>query len=186
MNNRHHHCRHVSGFTLVELLVVVFLIGLISGFALLSVNSRGDDREVTEELKRLRYKLTLASEEAVVQGQPVGVYYEGGGYHFLTYQKGLWSEVTQSKALKSEALSRQWQLELRLGGKRIPLTADADETEKDADAASQPAPQVVFYPSGEVDVFDLWVVSQDKQPKFRIWYREDGVIALDSVTDNDY
>ncbi len=183
---------HSAGFTLIELLVVIFLIGLIGSFALLSVNSLGDEREMSEELKRLQYKLLLASEEAIVQGLPMGVYFEEERYRFLTVNDGQWSELGGNNALKSEFLSNGWQFELRLGQKTVSLQTSEDATNelesdtKAQDVPLQPVPQTIFYSSGEIDPFDLVILNSDNVAKYRLWYSEDGVFSLESMGANAY
>ena len=168
--------RWSAGFTLIELLVVVFLIGLISGFALLSISSLGDDREIEGQLKRLQYQLKLASEEAVIQGRPIGVQFDEGRYLFLIAGKSQWLELKNNKALRVHDLLHDWKLELRLSGKRIPLVNASDD-----DSQAKLIPHIIFFSSGEVEPFELLIVDLDNTPKFRISYGEDGVIALMSM-----
>jgi len=173
--------RQLQGFTLIELLVVVFLIGLISGFAVLSVSSRGEGREITEELKQLQYRLNLAIEESVIQGRPLGVKFEEGEYEFLITHLAKWSEVSDNRALRQHSLLYGWRFELRLGSKKIPLQVPEIEGEP-----ADPVPQIVFYSSGEVDPFELVVIDSENSPKYRIWYGEDGVITLEPIEPDQY
>ena len=168
--------RWSAGFTLIELLVVVFLIGLISGFALLSISSLGDDREIEWQLKRLQYQLKLASEDAVIQGRPIGVQFDEGRYLFLIAGRSQWLELENNKALRVQDLLQDWKFELRLSGKKIPLVKTVD-----GDSQAKLTPQIIFFSSGEVEPFELLIVDLDNTLKFRISYGEDGVIALMSM-----
>jgi len=176
MNLNNCQVRRSAGFTLIELLVVVFLIGLISGFAVLSVSTLGDDRGVEGQLKRLQYQLSLAIEEAVVQGRPVGVLFNERRHLFLVADKSQWSELENNKQFLAQDLQDGWKFELRLSGKAISFVNSDGNDSKD-----QPIPQVVFFSSGEVEPFELLIVDLNNAPKFRIWYGDDGVIALASV-----
>jgi general secretion pathway protein H len=57
--------RKSSGFTLLELLVALVLIGIILSFAVFTVDS-GEDRRIREEANRFFYLLKLAQEEAIL------------------------------------------------------------------------------------------------------------------------
>lgn len=167
----------LGGFTLIELLVVVFLIGLISGFAVLSVSSRGDSREIEEQIRVLQYQLIMASEESVIQGRPVGVQFEQGKYAFLIAGKSKWLELDDGKVFKPRELLRDWKFELLLGSETItlknPEVVDSPEAEL--------TPQIIFYSSGEIDPFELMIMDENHTPKYRIRYGDNGVIALESM-----
>ncbi len=108
-----------SGFTLIELLVVVFLIGLVSGFAVLSIHSRGDNREIFEELQRFRHRLTLAGSEAVIQGRPIGVQLDEKRYQFLLAGQTEWQELNDIEALQPQELPPEWKIEPLLGSREV-------------------------------------------------------------------
>lgn len=175
--------RHSAGFTLIELLVVVFLIGLISGFAVLSINSRGDDREILEQLKRFQYQLVLAEEEAVIRNRPIGVRLDEGGYRFLIAGRSQWEELEDVRALQPEEFSLEWKLELQVGGREVSLNDEnAEDAISENDGQSgQPPPQIIFFSSGEIDPFELQVMDQDNNQQYRIRYGEEGSVLLEPV-----
>ena len=72
-----------GGFSLIELLVVVFIIGLFAGAAVLSLNVVGDDRDLERETFRLRSLLDTLMDEAVLQTRDYGVLFTRSGYRFL-------------------------------------------------------------------------------------------------------
>lgn len=170
------------GFTLIELLVVVFLIGLISGFAVLSISVRDEGEEIEETLRRLQHRLVLASEEAVIQGRPIGVRFDQGRYQFLQAGRGEWSEITGIKALEANDLLHEWRFELRLGSRAIPLySPETESVNEPGEGENRLMPQIVFYSSGETDPFELVVVDVLNVARYRIWYGVDGVISLEPM-----
>src|SRR3990172_1677903 len=54
------------GFTLLELLVVLFIIGITLSFAMLSVGDRTKEHSVQQEAQRLAARLALAGQEAIL------------------------------------------------------------------------------------------------------------------------
>ena len=60
----------ISGFTLLELLVVVVIIGIVTSMAVISVHVLGGDHEMDQEAARLRAVLIQVREDAMLQGQP--------------------------------------------------------------------------------------------------------------------
>lgn len=168
-----------GGFTLIELLVVVFLIGLISGFAVLSVSTRGDYREIEDQIKLLQYQLTMAGEESVIQGRPIGVHFEQGKYSFLIAGKTKWLELDDGKIFQPKELLRNWEFELLISSESLSLAA----TESDRSQGNL-HPQIIFYSSGEIDPFELMIMNENHTPKYRIWYGDAGVIAVESMGEN--
>lgn len=80
-----------SGFSLIELMVVVALIGLMATAAALTLpDPRG---RLEDEAARLAVRLALARDEAVLTGRPTAVRIDGGGYAFLGFRDGAWSAL---------------------------------------------------------------------------------------------
>lgn len=71
------------GFTLLEVLMVVLLVGIISSVVVMSVNTTGPERQLPEESARLATLLEQAANEAVMQNQELGLRVTGQGYVFL-------------------------------------------------------------------------------------------------------
>ena len=81
-----------SGFTLVELLMVVAIIGMAAGAVVLSVP---DPRpSVAEDAERFAARLSRAREEAVLSNRPVAVETTPAGYAFMVFDGTTWSPLT--------------------------------------------------------------------------------------------
>ena len=72
------------GFTLVEILVVVVIIGIVTAGILLSVNVTGRDRELERESDRLLALFKYAREQAELQTREYGIMFQDDGYEVLT------------------------------------------------------------------------------------------------------
>jgi general secretion pathway protein H len=71
-----------AGFSLLELLVVLVILGIAAGVVSLSVAPR-EARLVAEESERLAALFRLAQDEARVRGRPVAWIADAQGYRFL-------------------------------------------------------------------------------------------------------
>lgn len=80
-----------AGFTLVELLMTVAIIGLAAGAVVLAVP---DPRpSVAQEAERLAARLNRAREEAVLSNRPVAVVTTPAGYGFSSFNGASWSPL---------------------------------------------------------------------------------------------
>lgn len=93
-----------SGFTLIEMLVVVLIVGLFAGLA--SAILRPDERILLrDEAERLAQLLDLAALEARYSGVPVAWTSDGKGYRFWRFQENDgWSELRDNEPLRARAL----------------------------------------------------------------------------------
>jgi len=81
------------GFTLVELMMTVAIIGLAAGAVVVSIP---DPRPpVGVEAERFAARLTRAREEAVMTNRAVAVEATPGGYDFTTFDGERWLPLTQ-------------------------------------------------------------------------------------------
>jgi general secretion pathway protein H len=83
--------RQEGGFTLLEVLIVVLIVGIVSGLAVIAVRDDPGDRVATEA-QRLSALLTLASQESVLQSREMAVEIGREGYRFLALGEDGWTE----------------------------------------------------------------------------------------------
>jgi len=62
-----------NGFTLIEIMVVMVIIGVVLSFVTLSIGSNSLAREMAQEAQRLTYLLELAHQEAVMESRCDGI-----------------------------------------------------------------------------------------------------------------
>jgi general secretion pathway protein H len=79
---------NTRGFTLVELMVVIAVIGLASAAAVLAMpDPRG---RLVDEAARFATRVRAARDAAVIGGRPVSVWVTPGGYGFDERRSGQW------------------------------------------------------------------------------------------------
>ncbi|HQV23891.1 MAG: type II secretion system minor pseudopilin GspH [Moraxellaceae bacterium] len=147
-----------QGFTLIEVLLVVLLIGVVSGIVLLAASPNDASRVVANEAERLADALSLASEEAVNNNQQIGLLFDEKSYYFLTLdedeQKWL---VSNEVAFAQHELAPVVSLHLAKDDTQKVMALDKDP--KDTQQAL--TPQVLFLSSGESSSVVLELVSED-------------------------
>ncbi len=114
---RHPPCqpsRFHRGFTLIEILVVIVLVGISVSVVVLNIPIRNDGDTLNEEAERLQQLLRFAHEQAVIRSEEYGVRFYKTGYRFMQYdsQQEQWIDIASSRLLRSRQLDEQYQLDL--------------------------------------------------------------------------
>jgi general secretion pathway protein H len=163
----------------LELLVVVFIIGILATMFTLSVGLTGGDRDLEREVDRFQALLNLASEEALMQGREIGMRFYVDGYEFAIFQEDFvdyrdpdpedttnpdaaknldrseWSVLSQQEMLGPRRLPPQIELELEIDGRSIVLTERDEQVDEEDDAETVYRPQIRIFSSGDFVPFVL-------------------------------
>jgi len=136
-----------AGFTLIEVLVVVTIIGIITAAVVLSVSVTGRDRELEREGDRLLALFNYAREQAELQTREYGVLFQDDGYEFLAYdvRRGNWRSVFEDDALHARRLPQGLGVRLTVEARQVVLARPRDATDK--------TPQVMIFSNGDLTSF---------------------------------
>jgi general secretion pathway protein H len=139
--------RRARGFTLIEILVVITIIGVIAAATILSLTSSGRDRELEKEGDRLLALVNYAREQAELQTREYGVMFSDDGYEFLTYdnRRAAWRGVFEDDALAERKLP--YGLTFALSIESRPVTFNRPKDAKDK------TPQLMIYSNGDLTTF---------------------------------
>lgn len=137
-----------TGFTLIEILVVMVLLGLLSGVAVFTLGSGKQQRELANEAQRLHALLRMASEEAILTNSEIGFSIDEDGYEFLEYddREFTWSD-SKVAILKSRQFPEWVVVEFQRDGEnRNILGSEEDDAKR---------PDMMLMSSGEVNPFTI-------------------------------
>ena len=99
MTTRMRQAPAAAGFTLVEIMVVMVIIGITLGMA--SLNAIPSPRQdLQAEARRLSLLLQLARDEAIVRNRLVAFEADTEHYRFLVRNETRWDPVTQDDLLR--------------------------------------------------------------------------------------
>lgn len=76
---------HYRGFTLIELMVVVTIIGIMSGLIVMNVVTSDPQKDLYREAQRLAAVIEMAQDEALFGRQDIGIVVTEDGYSFARY-----------------------------------------------------------------------------------------------------
>lgn len=154
----------IRGFTLIEVLVVVVIVATIVSIALLSINVAGDDAELDTERRRLASLIETIQDEAMLQGREFGIEIMTSSYRFVEFDPltRQWAEIPFDDLYRLRQLPEGLEFELFIDERRIELANDPrrldDTDQRPSSTASQYAPHLFIFASGESTVFELHVV----------------------------
>ncbi len=172
-----------AGFTLLEIMVVVMLMGLLTAVLVSQGNWTSDDRQLEEEAARLEDTLALLNERSLFSGQLLALRLQTTGWTPLAYDRieGDFLPVDDT-ALKAHrlppSLELVWELD-DLGEDQARLSDVAETLVQDdvmagtgeglldgeegdeSDQDDEVFPQVFFFPSGEVSPLTLTLRAYD-------------------------
>lgn len=160
--------RPAAGFTLLEVLVVVFLLGIVLGAAGLALGDGGRRDRLQSASERLRGVLELAGQEALVRGVWLGASFHADGYEVRTLRGREWVAPAAGEPFARRRLPPGVGLTLRVEGEPQRLPA------ADAPAGTQ----VMFTPDGEITRFEVELSDRAVRERWRLRADVIGRVAL--------
>ena len=138
-----------GGFTLLEMLVVLVIMGIIVSVATLSIHSGENQAEI--EANRFAVLVRLAQEQAILTTAEYAVQFEPGSYFFVRLVKGKWGGIEDDEVLRRRSLPEEIELEIVLDGEKAAITPPVE----DQTAFDQQIPRLYLLSSGEFSPFSV-------------------------------
>ncbi|MET0065194.1 MAG: type II secretion system minor pseudopilin GspH [Candidatus Thiodiazotropha sp.] len=156
------------GFTLIEVMVVVFIIAIVINIVAISIGRNTPADRLKEEANRLTSLIQLASEEALLRSVLIGVDITEDHYGFLALTEGDWEPV-------SDTLFRDRELPEFMELSIATSLREGDDEEKRT-------PEIILLNSGEMTPFEMKISSRDVESYYRLSGNEVGELALEHVS----
>ncbi len=147
----------IRGFTLIEMLVVVVIIGILASTIVLGFVGSDREENLRTEAERLATLIEMARSEAIQRNEEWGLAISSTGYRFLVLDPhtNLWVEQKSGPFHAREAV------DMTLSVKVDELTMPGDKTKGDV-------PNIIMFSSGEQTPFEIEITPQWKSIPWRV------------------
>lgn len=176
--------RRAAGFTLLEILVVIVIIGVMVSMATLSIGLLGDDRQVEEETRRFWAVLRQAREEAELQAIDVAIFVGATDYEFLRFdtRRNEWQPIVEDSLYAQRKLPEGLRFRLWLENREIVLKPGLPDRSKKDESDKWP-PQLTVLSSGDVVPFELQIERDAAPALWRMTSLADGDLRVEQRRD---
>jgi general secretion pathway protein H len=192
------------GFTLIEILVVVVIIGVIIVGALLSLGATGKDSQLERERDRLASLMAYVHERGGMLTLEYGIRCGQHGYRFVYFDHitNQWVPEAIDETLRSRNLPAGLSLQLVIEGRPIVLNDKALTVSKVAttrpggtvsalgdmpssfsDQSADNSPQVMLFSNGESNSFALTITRDGVGRSVTLQSGDDGAIHVSDIVE---
>ena len=172
------------GFTLLELLVVLVIIGVMVSMVSLSVGVLGADREVEDETRRFWAVVRQAREEAELQAIDVAIFVGANDYEFLRFdtRRNEWQPIVEDQLYAQRSLPEGLRIRLWMEGREIVLKPGLPDRSQKEEHQKYP-PQLTVLSSGDVVPFELHIERDGAPALWRMTALADGDLRVEQRKD---
>lgn len=147
-----------KGFSLIEIMIVVLIIGISASMAVLYIDN-SDDR-LKSSAQRLLAMVQLARDDAIVTGQSLGLTLDNtpgsAQYFFSKLESGKWVKFSE-RPYREIKLSHDIQLRSLLSIRESARTSGTlEKVVKEKEL-------IYFLPTGETSEFQIWISNDDSE-----------------------
>jgi general secretion pathway protein H len=192
----------LRGFTLIEIMVVLFIMGIAASAVVLNFTGQDNADGLRKETQRLEVVFNMASDYAVLNQRQLGLRVEekSNSYYFMLLDENQeWVKLSLDATFEEHELPELFTLELSLTD--LPwdtedslfstevfdekLSLDDDEVQiGDEEDKKLPPPQVFIFSSGEITPFSINLIYE---PEFSnddpVYYRVNGQDSIPLLRD---
>ncbi|HBI21430.1 MAG TPA: type II secretion system protein GspH [Legionella sp.] len=144
------------GFSLIEILVVLFIIGITLGFALLSFGDFGEKRRIIVAAEQLTQYIKLVQQYAILETSTLRLQIKADGYQVFRFQPPkTWSPIASTPLFRLQHFPKG----LLVNGRGKPLVIQVDA-------------------SGDMTAFTLTLGSSQQPTMVTIVGKRNGAVTL--------
>ena len=148
----------MKGFTLIEILVVLFIVSLLTGLVVANLPTFVSQADFEEEADRLKFVFEFGLETAQVDAVEIGVELATDSYGFVIFDESRQTWISSDlPELRHHELPQGLILELTTEGEPLRLVEPGEE----AGSTQEPQPELLLLSSGETSIFELSLVAED-------------------------
>lgn len=181
------HFRREKGFTLLEIMLVLFIISLVAISVIFTLRP-GDNDAAKKFAYQLQQKVTVLSNEAIMSGREYALFIQPAKRQVTFLQASLqgWKPVDHVIGVSQFANQMNWPQELHVKLKqKKEYTLFNDEMFAPLFEATQKySPQVILGTMGDVTDFSLLIQDQDKHE----WWLsvKNGEVVLNAIAPQNH
>lgn len=150
-----------SGFSLLEILVVLSILAILTGTVMLSFTGAGSEQRLKGAAERMAMRIELARQHSLTRNREWGIYVEETAYRFAEFdpEQAVWIEKVQRPFNENDLPDL------------VRLSLDLEEYDSLPFEEDDDLPQILIFSSGEITPFTLvlepewetnpWIVSSD-------------------------
>ncbi len=171
--------KHNSGFSLLELLVVIVIIGIAVSFATLAFGDNQADR-MAHKSQQLAALIDLAKEQAIFNSEELGILFTKDSYAFYKLtsvldrdkkERSVWTPIEGDRILSKRTLPDSLSYELFLEGIQVNFSAAN---------LKEITPHVFVLSDGSISPFELKLTSNTDH-EFKMVMAENGKYEIDAI-----
>jgi len=154
-----------QGFTLIEIMLVIALIGIIATMVKISFSPEKPEDRLQHVTERFSSAFSLAADYALLNNVELGVYLDDHSYRFLGFDGATWANIPEQDFATQYSLPEGIEMQLQLDDLPIeePLLFDAKtlqtEQEKNdkenVEKEKSVIPQIYILSGGDITPFSL-------------------------------
>ena len=135
-----------NGFTLIEILVVLIVVGLLAALAVMNLGGGSQQRELENHVRETFLLMQTASEQAVLNNIELGLLLEQDSYRFVILDERANEWTDPADRMFRERSYPEWLVATEY------IESDTPRLASEEDALR---PDIVFFSSGETTPFEL-------------------------------
>ena len=147
-----------AGFTLIEILVVLVIIGTTLGFALLAFGDFGSQRRVIMAAEQFANYVKLAQQEAIIETSTLGIAIGTYTYQLLRFQTR-WESIPNKNIFMIKSFPKDAVVRLEQSTQRG-------------------QPQIIIHATGDITAFTLYFDSMKKNHIISVIGTPNGIISV--------
>ena len=149
------------GFTLIEILIVIVIIGITIGFAIIAYGDFGASRRLQFAAEQLVNTVKLAQQQAILESGTLGIRLNNSGYRILKYQNSSmqWQPISNKGVFKEKIFPKN--TKIKLNAKSI-----------------NNAPSIILHAAGTMTPFTLTIGNNKEENIIIITGHHNGNIQL--------